>query len=71
MPLHKGYSPETFDRNVSLLFRENARRKKKRSRKQILAIAYARARASAEAAGRRPGWLLRRRRRTTKHRRSR
>lgn len=69
MPLRKGYSPETFEENVRELTRENRRRKKKRSRAQILAIAYAEARRSAEAAARSPGWL--RRRRATRHRRSR
>lgn len=71
MPLHEGHSPKTFERNVKLLFRENSRRKRKRSRKQILAIAYAEARRSAEAAGRDPGWLGRKRKRRAKTRRSR
>ena len=68
MPLRRGFAPETFERNVAQLFRENARRKRKRSRKQILAIAYAEARRAAEAAGRKPAYLRKRR---SKHRRSR
>lgn len=68
MPLRKGSSPETFERNVRQMFRENSRRKRKRSRKQILAIAYAEARRAAEAAGRKPSYLRKRRSKTRRSR---
>jgi hypothetical protein len=59
MPLKAGSSVATFERNVRELSRANRRRKKKRTRAQILAIAYAVARKGIK------------RRRKTKHRRSR
>jgi len=55
MPLKKGYSRASINRNIA------TERRAGRSRKQAVAIAYSVARAAAKKAGRRPAHLRRRR----------